>query len=728
MAEFIQLRRDTTAGWVAANPILRNGEIGYNTDTKVQRIGNGVDTWTVLPDYLPGNLINVDNTADLDKPISVATQTALALKANKSDVDELIDFHVYDASKAYSENDPTFYLGVPYKSIYVGSNTGNRPDISPTHWEVTGGGSGSATNVGYNFENGQFETHTIGWNIYKDAAGVLPVDGTGQAGTPTTTFTRNTTTPINGLGDGLLSKTSGASRQGEGVSYDFTIDPGQTTSPAQITFTYKTPVAYTDGMLGVFLYDKTNGALIRMSVENIPATYGSISQFLTTFIPSTSLDYRLIFHVIDATSSTWTFEVDNIQVGQKNVAVGAAIGNWIDFPVVIANTGTLAASGAQYRRVGSNMEVRGYLQKNGTAETVPSYVNILFPTGFSLSPYSVNLENGTWSKSVNTTASTIASGTCLITAGGVLFRWLNLGNGVTGALSSTQLEANQLISFSFYAPIAQWTSNVNMASDFTEYAFNKETVANTSNTNSFGYGSQGVNVLAHTITTYFDVKWQKPMQNSDAVYIETSEVPNVWQVITQRFPYVTTAGYQSGVRGIPVDAYIYRVYFQVLPEYGSTWAGNTGMKWRVRKVSNGNMAEVPPVVHAEYNAPYNAFQTAGIGTALRFTNKIEDTHSAYNMVNGVYTAPISGVYEVALSCGEAAGLSGVPSQLFINIAGTRKATIYFGTVSGYTTHAGSKRMRVLSGQTIAVEYLVGSVWSVNGDINTTYITITRIGS
>jgi len=532
----------------------------------------------------------------------------------------LEDMRAYRADKAYALNDPTFYNGVPYKSLAAG-NIANTPNASPTYWEVTGGGAGSESNVGYNFTNGQFESATTGWARYLDAAGIIPVDGTGGSPNASTTFLRNATTPINGVADAILSKDD-ENRQGEGVSYDFTIDRGQTTSPAQITFTYKTPVAYQDGYLGVFLYDKTNGALIRMSVENIPATYGSISQFLTTFIPSTSLEYRLIFHVITDTTTQWTFEVDNIQVGQKNVAVGAAIGNWIDFPVVIANTGTLAASNAQYRRVGSNMEVRGYLQKNGTAETVPGYVNVLFPTGFSLSPYSANLENGTWSKSVNTTASTIASGPCLITAGGVLFRWLNLSNGVTGALSGTQLEANQLISFSFSAPIAQWTSNVNMASDFTEYASNDGSggvAANTSYTTGMVNGTEGSPILALNSTTNsgysrtcYQITFTRPIQPTDILILETN-LNGRWAPISSGAAQVMllftqgSASYGMGL-GPQIDSRSLYVEFgnagrtnegSTYSSPGGTWVYLTGfgVRWRVRKVSNGNMAEQPTEVY-----------------------------------------------------------------------------------------------------------------------------------
>lgn len=104
----IQIRKGTAAQWTAANPILAEGELGLETDTGKIKGGNGTDTWNSLPysgsggsggnsvDSVNGQtgvvvldkgdigLSSVDNTADLSKPISTATQTALNLKADTS--------------------------------------------------------------------------------------------------------------------------------------------------------------------------------------------------------------------------------------------------------------------------------------------------------------------------------------------------------------------------------------------------------------------------------------------------------------------------------------------------------------------------------------------------------------------------------------------------------------------------------------------------------------------
>jgi len=44
----IQFRRDTAANWTSANPVLGNGELGLETDTRKTKIGNGITTWNSL--------------------------------------------------------------------------------------------------------------------------------------------------------------------------------------------------------------------------------------------------------------------------------------------------------------------------------------------------------------------------------------------------------------------------------------------------------------------------------------------------------------------------------------------------------------------------------------------------------------------------------------------------------------------------------------------------------
>ena len=45
MSTQIQIRRDTTANWESVNPVLADGEIGYDTTANKFKVGNGTDAW-----------------------------------------------------------------------------------------------------------------------------------------------------------------------------------------------------------------------------------------------------------------------------------------------------------------------------------------------------------------------------------------------------------------------------------------------------------------------------------------------------------------------------------------------------------------------------------------------------------------------------------------------------------------------------------------------------------
>jgi len=49
VSTIIRFRRGLAAAWTATNPILVEGEVGYETDTFKIKIGNGTTAWNALP-------------------------------------------------------------------------------------------------------------------------------------------------------------------------------------------------------------------------------------------------------------------------------------------------------------------------------------------------------------------------------------------------------------------------------------------------------------------------------------------------------------------------------------------------------------------------------------------------------------------------------------------------------------------------------------------------------
>ena len=187
----------------------------------------------------------------------------------------------------------------------------------------------SVTNTNYflSYVSGLFDTGVMtGWNLYNDGASVSPVEGTGGV-VSNLTFNINSITPLVGAFDARLVL-SANNDQGEGLSYDFTVENAAVYQPIFISYYYTTTANYVDGDITLWIYDKTNNVLIAPSNQDIPpaatATYWS-----GYFIPnSNSTSYRLIYHISSTNTTGYTFELDQVFVGRTNTLLGTAISGW----------------------------------------------------------------------------------------------------------------------------------------------------------------------------------------------------------------------------------------------------------------------------------------------------------------------------------------------------------------------------------------------------------------
>ena len=159
----IQIKRGTAAEWNAANPILALAELGLETDTNKMKAGDGVTAWSGLT-YMTGDgggggavesvngrvgqvmldktdvgLGVVDNTSDLDKPISTATQTALDAKGTAADVTAL-DGRV-------TTNEANIATNTSDISALQTASGGNTGDITALDGRVTANEGNIATNT-----------------------------------------------------------------------------------------------------------------------------------------------------------------------------------------------------------------------------------------------------------------------------------------------------------------------------------------------------------------------------------------------------------------------------------------------------------------------------------------------------------------------------------------------------------------------------------------------------
>jgi len=198
----------------------------------------------------------------------------------------------------YNKTDGNFYAELP---------SGSELPIT-----ILNGANGSIRNY---IANHSGLISTTGYAAYADAASSSPVDGTG--GSPTVTITQNTTTPIRNAADLLINK-SASNLQGNGISYDFTIDSADQSRPMKWSFDYKASAnfSYANNDLVLYIYDKTNTVLIQPTPYTLDGSGRAVVEFQTN---AGSTSYRVIWHIATTNASAWTFEFTNVVVNNNTV-------------------------------------------------------------------------------------------------------------------------------------------------------------------------------------------------------------------------------------------------------------------------------------------------------------------------------------------------------------------------------------------------------------------------
>ena len=225
-------------------------------------------------------------------------------------------------------------------------------------------GASSAGEVNY-ISEWDAEIAVTDWNLYKDTAQSTPVDGTGDGGSASITWTRQSSVVLRGTQSYKLTKTA-ADLEGEGASYDFDIKTQDTNKKLKIQFDYKTDedANYAAGDLTVYIYDKTNTTLITPTDTDIPRGQNI---FQTSFNSTGSTSYRLIFHVADTLSTAWDAYIDHIVVGPGMTSQGAAVGPWESYtPSNTQGFGSITGVNIKWRRVGDSIDIQGYFTSGTT--------------------------------------------------------------------------------------------------------------------------------------------------------------------------------------------------------------------------------------------------------------------------------------------------------------------------------------------------------------------------
>lgn len=494
------------------------------------------------------------------------------------------------------------------------------------------------------------ESNTSGWATYADAAATTPVDGTG--GSPSVTFTRSTVSPLRGVGHFVITK-GATNRQGDGASYDFTIDAADKGRVLQISFDYLVGSGtYADGDLKLYIYDVTNSRLIEPAGTSI-LNVGVVQKHVATFQTSSdSVNYRLIFHVASTSASAYTVQLDDVVVGPQVTTQGAAMTDWITYtPTGSWTNGNVFYTG-KYRRVGDSAEFQIRVGISGGAPDSTTF-SVNLPSGLSIDTSKVVV-----GESVLGNASAADSGTgyhagvvLLNNATSVYAAGENSAGVWTQSLPMTWASGD-IMMLNFKAPIVGWSSNAVVSS---------ETDTRVVSFNGINSGSQAVTAD----TTNIAVTATKDSHGAWSGTVYTVKVPGDYVVGITTADTASAAAarvYKNGsasnwISGGPANNYwggstlvtglVAGDTIAVRSNTTGTLAANTNIS--IHRLSGPAQIAASESVAAHYYASGAISWTATGGG--NYDTKVFDTHNAVTTGANAwkFTAPISGKYRVDAS-------------------------------------------------------------------------------
>lgn len=177
MAIQIQLRRGTTTEWEATNPILAEGELGYDTTTGGFKVGNGVDDWTALS-YNTGPV----GAAGADGADGSLWYSGEGVPAGETGANGDYYLNVTNGD-VYTKADGSWGIEGNIKGATGATGATGENGADGATWLS---GAGDPNDI--NGANGDFYLNTTSYNVFKKAAGtwgsaLLNIKGaTGAAG------------------------------------------------------------------------------------------------------------------------------------------------------------------------------------------------------------------------------------------------------------------------------------------------------------------------------------------------------------------------------------------------------------------------------------------------------------------------------------------------------------------------------------------------------------------
>lgn len=703
---------------------------------------SGFDSWSTTTDteigYVSGVTSNIQTQLNDKAPSSTAvtltgTQTLTNKDYDGGTASNSLRLTVPKNTKtnldALTRKEATIVYGTDTDKLYVDDGT---------NLIAVGSGSGSG-NINY-ILNPDAEQGTVGYATYADAAGIAPVDGTG--GSPTVTLTASNSLPLVGTNSLIFDKLAG-SAQGQGFSYDFTIDKAYQGQMLQINYLalllqtgYSNGTGVNDSDVLVYVYDKTNGTLIYPSAfKVIVGAYDVpvVAQPLEFQTAINSTSYRLIFHVATTNAAAWTLKLDNFSVGPTLQSSGVPSSDWTSYTPSFQNLGTPTAVDVKWRQNGPNLEIQGRWT-NGTVAGGSATWSM--PPGLS-SSLAVNVVVGDYGHQGSATGSAVVYSKV---NNDLRFGMSNWAVEATG----TQMSTAGFTTVNVSIPIAGWQSNTIMS----QPGSNSEVITQVvSNANQALTANVTDIIFSATPTKDTTGSWNgtttyKVPVNGDYTFMFCGYLVSGGAGITIYRNGIISNGVTqlSAVRSYS-SAVAYNLRAGDLVTFRSDSAVTIGSASfvTIQKTLSGNQQIAASAqVTCSYSST-TATSVANTGlTVIPFPVKEQDTHSAYNTSTGIWTCPANGTYSIKAQIGFTSAAYAVTNyadlQMFKNGVYYRAGGVFYVQAAGtYFLYPGvvNVDLPLVAGDQIQFKaecIRTAGATVLSGSSGGNYMSITRIGN
>lgn len=615
-------------------------------------------------------------------------------------------------------------------------------------------------------KNGSALQNVKGWTTYADAAGTSPVDGTG--GSPTVTFTRTTSSPLS-LDASFLFTKDAASRQGQGASYDFTIDRADQAKVCRIDFDYEVASGtYADGDLTVWLYDVTNAQLIQPSASSILNAVGpQKKQPLSFQTNSNSTSYRLIVHVASTSASAYTVKFDNVSVTRESVSQGTVATSPVAYTPTFTGFGTPTNVSIVSWRDGAFLYIQGKFTA-GTSTATEGRISL----GFNGVNGNVTSSDTTLLPTIKLAGDATRGDTPTAAAFYTLIEpsvgYITFGQMSAGAVGLTKINGNTLaptserISFTAQIPIQGWSSSQQLSSD----ADTRVVAAKYSLTSNETTAANADHIMTNFTTKVIDThgavsssRFTAPVPGFYKFRIRMTTTSVAWTTTdvirvylskngSSQFELIENFKVQASFTdrlflkgeailelraGDYIDLNVRNANAGVTPVIDS--AAFNG--WEIERVSGPAQIVASEVVAAKRYSSTTAL-VYNTTTAIAWTNSEYDTHGGFQ-TSTVYTVPAPGKYAItARYNGASQSASGAERFLVLAIRVNGVIKAYGSPDRAYST-TGREYVDIVqttvpcaAGDTIDIVGFTNLVTSVNTSNNggggaENYITIERLG-